>query len=478
MPSRTDRTAFINRTRSASRKKTTLADHTDEQESDCDAVPAGTERGLVVKGPDILGNMWDKAGRAGRVEVMREVLYDMISALRARQKYEAPRPSLIPHGIAPSCFQGEVGFSGLAGRFQALREELEISNAGEQLYRLRRRVALAQFYNDYTHAQADPYAFLYPERNEELSLESLKPTRKRKRTSWSNVAKRRRVRLSTLIHNRVVDLMFPGLILSDENIDTEEGRTEEDRAERAEKVAKRQAASQKVQNWRANGKPWSALTRRFDWGILLLLPTDLLDQNLRMMKEATLSCFFDALDFFFTDSGRLLPNATALVPALLSEQPPSKKLRLEYELPRYGRTDEDNHQYFGELLEPCEITSCSNEELRHSTPHSPTEQIDRQLPCSDLRLRPNSGRETSPRCSAVVSPHVEASDSSKVKTTVIVVDSLPSNVQGQSGNSILTRNIAFGDKFVSPHHFEDALYGTSINTPDTSFNHDVELADV
>jgi hypothetical protein len=93
------------------------------------------------------------------------------------------------------------------------------------------------------------------------------------------VAKRRRVRLSTLIHKRVVDLMFPGLILSEKNIDTEEGRTEEDRAERAEKVAKRQAVSQKVQNWRANGKPWSALTRRFDWGILLLLPTDLLDQK-------------------------------------------------------------------------------------------------------------------------------------------------------------------------------------------------------
>ena len=67
------------------------------------------------------------------------------------------------------------------------------------------------------------------------------------------------------------------------------------------------------------------------------------------------------------------------------------------------------------------MTSCSNEELRHSTPHSPTEQIDWQLSCSDLRLWPNSGRETSPRYSAVVSPHAEASDSSNVKTTVIVV---------------------------------------------------------
>jgi hypothetical protein len=129
MPSRADRTALIHRKKSASREKTTLADHTDEQGSDRDTVPAGTEMGVVVKGAEILGNIWDKAGRAGRVEVMREVLYDMISALRARQKHEAPRSSLIPHVIAPSCFQGELGFSGLAGRFQALRDELEITSA-------------------------------------------------------------------------------------------------------------------------------------------------------------------------------------------------------------------------------------------------------------------------------------------------------------------------------------------------------------
>jgi hypothetical protein len=93
VPSRAGKTAFGNGKKPASSKKRTLADHADDQDSDCDAVPIGTEGGLVVKGPDILRNMWDKAGRAGRVEVMREVLYDMISALRARRKHEAPRPS-------------------------------------------------------------------------------------------------------------------------------------------------------------------------------------------------------------------------------------------------------------------------------------------------------------------------------------------------------------------------------------------------
>jgi hypothetical protein len=63
--------------------------------------------------------------------------------------------------------------SGLASGFQVLREELEISSAGEQLSWLRQRAALAQLYDDYTRAQADPPAFLYPERSGELPAESL-----------------------------------------------------------------------------------------------------------------------------------------------------------------------------------------------------------------------------------------------------------------------------------------------------------------
>jgi len=49
------------------------------------------------------------------------------------------------------------------------------------------------------------------------------------------------------------------------------------------------------------------------------------------MKQTTLSVFIDALDFFLADSGRLLQNATAPLPSLLAEQPPPKRLRLEYE---------------------------------------------------------------------------------------------------------------------------------------------------
>jgi len=147
-----------------------------------------------------------------------------------------------------------------------------MSSVGEQLYRLRRRVALAQFYNDYTNAQADPHGFLYPDQNKELWVKSLAATRKRKRASSG--AKRRGNRFATLVHDRIVDLMFPSLVLGNEGIDSEEAE-----AKGEEKVRKRKAASQKVKNWRANGRPWSALVKRFDWGILLLLPTDLSDQK-------------------------------------------------------------------------------------------------------------------------------------------------------------------------------------------------------
>jgi hypothetical protein len=93
-----------------------------------------------------------------------------------------------------------------------------MSSAEEQLYRLRRLVALAQFYNDYTRAQADPHAFLYPEQNKELSVKSLTPTRKRKRASSSDAAKR------CGNNNRIVDLIFPSLVLDDEHLESEEAR--------------------------------------------------------------------------------------------------------------------------------------------------------------------------------------------------------------------------------------------------------------
>ena len=70
-----------------------------------------------------------------------------------------------------------------------------------------------------------------------------------------------------------------------------------------------------------------------------------------MMKESTLSRFLDALEFFLTDSSSLLPNSIALVKTILTGQL-SPELKIEHELPRYGKTDIDSLPHFGEFLTP------------------------------------------------------------------------------------------------------------------------------
>jgi hypothetical protein len=81
----------------------------------------------------------------------------MISTLRVDGMHERREFNSKTQETAASYQQSALlQIPGGISSFQALREELEISNTGEQLYRLRQRVALAQLYNDYTHAQADP----------------------------------------------------------------------------------------------------------------------------------------------------------------------------------------------------------------------------------------------------------------------------------------------------------------------------------
>jgi len=157
-------------------KKAFIAPHSNTTTGDDhgNTTPATAGKSFLARGPDVLGSLWDKAGRTGRLEVVREVVYDTISTLRlgvVQMRGESNSKMLeIPEGCS---------------NFQALREELEMSNTGEQLYRLRRRVALVQFYDEYTRAQADPHTFLYPGQNKELSVKSFRVTRKRKRGSSS-----------------------------------------------------------------------------------------------------------------------------------------------------------------------------------------------------------------------------------------------------------------------------------------------------
>lgn len=186
------------------------------------------------------------------------------------------------------------------------------------------------------------------------------------------------------------------------------------------------------------------------------------------------SCFFDALDYFLADSGCLLPNATALVQILLSGQPPPRRLRIEYELSRYGNTDRDSPRYFGELLQPYEGSPCGSGNSGNSAPDGHTDETQNQLPPSDLVLRDFSTRETSLEHIVLDSPPAGTKDPSGVKTTVIIVENFPSAIDGQSAISARTGGSMSADKLVSPHHFEDAMMATSFWDPEVNFDHEIE----
>ena len=232
-----------------------------------DDIPCGRSAALVFKGPEILGNMWDKASRAGRLEVMREVLYDTISTLRARGEQGAPDLSQEWHERGNGYFEDALlSCPSLASKFRYLKRFLEVTDAGEHLSKLRKRVILARFYDGYMNAMANPHNFLSLVQKEKLPTNVL--------AGANDPPVRRRGRPRNPVHQRIIDLMFSNTILGSENVNTEEGR-----AIRVEKNLNRKAASRRILNWKVNGRPWSELVKRFGLGILLLLPTDLSDEK-------------------------------------------------------------------------------------------------------------------------------------------------------------------------------------------------------
>ena len=150
---------------------------------------------------------------------------------------------------------------------------MEVSDAGEHLSKLRKRVALAQFYDRYAFARANSHELL-PTVRSDRHLANAWSMKSKNRGSSHGLPPKRRSRPPNAIHQRIVDLMFPGTILGNENVTTEEGRVK-----RAKKEKNRNTASKRLTNWKASGKPWSQLIARFGLGILLLLPTDLSNEK-------------------------------------------------------------------------------------------------------------------------------------------------------------------------------------------------------
>lgn len=228
----------------------------------CLQVPdeGGNGHAVGVVPPDIVS----KINRVGSVEVLEELRGDLFRLCAgARQKPLTPN-----HETRVLCVRDSLKThrsDEVARALSNLRDELEVAEMGEQLCRFRKRVALSRFYDFYDMAQENPSHF--------LSRDHL-VRRDTRRSLAHNTTRRQTPRMASLVLDRIVDMMFPDTVLDHEDVVTASKEAQRTLTERY-----RKAAVQKFGDWRKNGKPWSAMIRRFGQGVLLLLPECLSDEK-------------------------------------------------------------------------------------------------------------------------------------------------------------------------------------------------------
>jgi hypothetical protein len=121
---------------------------------------------------------------------------------------------------------------------------------GEQNHKIKKRIALAHFYHAYTLAQENPQKFL----------------------SWCDDKQMSRSMMhkgshKSMVQRRFTDLVFPP-----------QSRGELARTGSHEKSWLKTRID-KVQMWRKSGKHWAKLILEFGYGILLLMPPSLTDEE-------------------------------------------------------------------------------------------------------------------------------------------------------------------------------------------------------
>lgn len=124
---------------------------------------------------------------------------------------------------------------------------IECNNHQEIKYRVHKRIALAHFYHAYTLAQENPSTFLSWSDKQSFSERSV-------------IAKGGN---KSIVLQRFADMVFPASSSTNQ----------------AGYPPKRGNRAARLQAWRKMGKPWAMLIKKFGYGILLLVPHSLTDEE-------------------------------------------------------------------------------------------------------------------------------------------------------------------------------------------------------
>ena len=351
-----------------------------------------------------------------------------------------------------------------------LRNELEVTEIGEQLYRYRKRLALTQFFDLYEFAQKNPLFFLQ---------EDSKTIQKSSR----NVTKHGPRRDSRVL-SRIVDLMFPNTAHTNE-ITVAAGN----KSRRMPEEGQRAAAVRKIQDWRRNGKPWSAMVKRSVgefyccWQRASLMRSkcgasyfedpyhfahtssaNIANASLRTMKAATFENLLTTMESILSQSLVLLRSASALSRSLIRCQAPAEMLRLGTDDTLLDADTEYSRQDLDALLEPCGVVT----PLREST--EPTVQVEES----------SDSRALGPSLSSLRSIRVSASrpiDSKRFEAPKagLSISKLPA----KRGLSTISSDISSPARLLTPTFFNSTVVSNLSSparlTPPAFFNSTVNF---
>ncbi|KAJ4517949.1 hypothetical protein HRR75_003170 [Exophiala dermatitidis] len=233
--------------------------------------------------------------RIGELQVL-EGLRGMITELKARawqdrQTFNERGGQIIPKHLTdqPDSMR----------KLWLLKEELVLTEANEQIHRLRKRLTLAEFSHAY-----DACAMRYMGMEGKPQRPRPRPGQRVLKTAIGREARNAPHTRAAMDH--FVNLLFPGALPASKT----------KRTARKAGTVTRYAAARKIQNWRAAGQPWANIITRFGKGMLLLIPDEVSDAYMRTMSKATLSAFLDRVELRVAGWANWLPTLTPLVDSI------------------------------------------------------------------------------------------------------------------------------------------------------------------